>query len=155
MSVTGTPSKSLISHCKEPGTQFFLTPAPKMCDVWERIVGLTCKPYQNCRANGECLYGMDESDYLCESCHSGESKVRHNGQGGREGWKEAPTNTLTNKPPHAHSQLGQECTACYAGDATIIIFPAMALTFFAIIGAALYRASKSSPALAERSRSSH
>jgi len=93
---------------------------------------------------------MDESDYLCESCHSGESKVRHNGQGGREGWKEAPTNTLTNKPPHAHSQLGQECTACYAGDATIIIFLAMALTFFAIIGAALYCASKSSPALAER-----
>ena len=84
-SVTGTPSKSLISHCKEPTTQCVFTPAPKMCEAGERIVGLTCEPCPNCGANGECLYGMDESDYLCESCHSGEFKVRQNRQGGREG----------------------------------------------------------------------
>jgi len=84
-SVSGTPSQSLVSRCKEPTTTCIFTPAPKMCEASERIVGLTCEPCPNCGANGECLYGMDESDYLCESCHSGEFKVRQNGQGGREG----------------------------------------------------------------------
>ena len=79
-SVTGTPSQSFISQCKEPSNQCLFTPAPKMCDAGERIVGLTCEPCPNCGANGECLYGMDESDYLCERCHSGEFKVRQKGQ---------------------------------------------------------------------------
>ena len=77
-------------------------PRSKNVRGWKRIVGLTCEPCLNCGANGECLYGMDESDYLCESCHSGESKVRYSRQGGREGWKEVPTNTVPNKPPHTH-----------------------------------------------------
>jgi len=89
-SVSGTPSKSLISQCKEPSSHCIFTPAPKMCGAGERIIGLTCETCPNCGANGECLYGMDESDYLCESCNSGEFKVRQNGQGGGEGRKEAP-----------------------------------------------------------------
>jgi len=58
-SVSGTPSKSLISRCKEPSNQLVFTPAPKMCEARERIVGLTCEPSPNCGANGECLDGMD------------------------------------------------------------------------------------------------
>ncbi|GMI35328.1 hypothetical protein TrRE_jg8496, partial [Triparma retinervis] len=117
-SVTGRPSEDIISRCKDPDVYCMFTPAPKMCGEGERMVGLTCESCPNCGADGSCLHGMDESDYFCESCYTGDFKV------------------------------GQTCTECFAGDATVLLFPAVILTGFAFVAAVLYRLSKKYPAVA-------
>jgi len=45
-------------------------------------------------------------------------------------------------------KLGQTCTECLAGDATVILFPAVILTCFALVAAAIYRLSNKYQALA-------
>ncbi|GMI46315.1 hypothetical protein TrCOL_g2787 [Triparma columacea] len=87
-SISGTLSTSLIARCST-SILCLITPAPMMCGEGQRLVGLICEPCQNCAANGECHFGMDESDYFCESC------------------------------PIDSYKLGSQCTQCYAGSATV------------------------------------
>ena len=87
-----------------------------MCGEGQRLVGLICEPCQNCAANGQCHYGMDESDYFCESC------------------------------PIDSYKLGSQCTQCYAGSATVLIAPILGVLCIFGSAIALYFIAIKSPA---------
>lgn len=87
-----------------------------MCGEGQRLVGLICEPCQNCAANGECHFGMDESDYFCESC------------------------------PIDSYKLGSQCTQCYAGSATVLIAPILGVLCIFGSAIALYFIAIKSPA---------
>lgn len=106
---------SLRALCSTSGKRCFFFPAPMMCDTGEKTVGFNCEPCQNCAADGQCLYSMDNSDYFCQSC------------------------ALNNY------KLGSTCTKCYAGSATVLIAPILSVVAIVALAIALYFFASKSP----------